>query len=166
MEHPTGVAVMATNLAVHDRRVLSQAWYSALHVAERAPAASGRLRVHDDAQRAPRAARAAGYRPRREQTAAPASARGTRAAGGVAEPAPAERRARKTPFASALARTLACRTWAVPAAFTLDAGDGRVRVLVRADRGRVRVIALCAPPLRERVERALAHARYALAGAP
>ncbi len=40
---------------------------------------------------------------------------------------------------------------------------GRVQLLVRSERGRTHVVALCAPALRERVERALAHARFALA---
>jgi hypothetical protein len=35
---------------------------------------------------------------------------------------------------------------------------------VRSDGARTRVVAVCAPPLRERVERALAQARFALAG--
>ncbi len=39
MQHTTGVAVLATELPATDRRALSQAWYSALHLAERAPRA-------------------------------------------------------------------------------------------------------------------------------
>ncbi len=38
-----------------------------------------------------------------------------------------------------------------------------MRILVRSDGVRTRLVALCAPPLRERVERALAQARFALA---
>jgi hypothetical protein len=51
------------------------------------------------------------------------------------------------------------------AAFAIDAGNGRVHLLVRTDGGRTRIVALCAPHLRERVDRALAHARFALAAA-
>ena len=39
-----------------------------------------------------------------------------------------------------------------------------MHVLVRSDGERTRVVAVCAPSLRERVERALAHVRFALAG--
>lgn len=49
------------------------------------------------------------------------------------------------------------------AAIAIDAGDGRVHLLVRTDRATTRIVALCAPHLRERVDRALAHARFALA---
>ncbi len=42
-------------------------------------------------------------------------------------------------------------------------GGGRVQLLLRSERGRTHVVALCAPALRERVERALARARFALA---
>jgi hypothetical protein len=35
---------------------------------------------------------------------------------------------------------------------------------VRTGEGGTRVVAVCSPPLRERVERALAQARFALAG--
>ncbi|MEA2720100.1 MAG: hypothetical protein QOJ39_1964, partial [Candidatus Eremiobacteraeota bacterium] len=37
MQQTNGVAVLATHLAHTDRRALSQAWYSALHLADHAP---------------------------------------------------------------------------------------------------------------------------------
>jgi hypothetical protein len=49
--------------------------------------------------------------------------------------------------------------------FAIDVGEGRVHVLVRTDGASTRIIALCAPQLRERVDRALAQARYGLAAA-
>ena len=48
--------------------------------------------------------------------------------------------------------------------FTVPAAGGRVQLVVRCDGTRTRVVAVCAPALRERVERALAQARFALAG--
>jgi hypothetical protein len=45
----------------------------------------------------------------------------------------------------------------------MRAANGSVHLLVHADGARTRVVAVCAPRLRERVERALAHARFALA---
>ena len=48
--------------------------------------------------------------------------------------------------------------------FTVQAAGGRVHVVVRSDGARTRVVAVCAPPLRERVERALAYVRCMLTG--
>ncbi|MBV8371188.1 MAG: hypothetical protein JO036_19910 [Candidatus Eremiobacteraeota bacterium] len=45
----------------------------------------------------------------------------------------------------------------------MRAANGSVHLLVREDGARTRVVAACTPRLRERVERALAHARVALA---
>jgi hypothetical protein len=50
-----------------------------------------------------------------------------------------------------------------PATLSVKIGDGRVALLVRTDGGTTRIVALCAPQLRERVDRALAHARFSLA---
>ena len=49
------------------------------------------------------------------------------------------------------------------AAVAVALDDGRVHLLVRTDGATTRIVALCAPHLRERVDRALAHARFALA---
>lgn len=53
----------------------------------------------------------------------------------------------------------------VPAAHTVDVDGGRVRLLVHSDGRRTRIVAVCSSPLREVVERALASARFTLAGA-
>jgi hypothetical protein len=53
----------------------------------------------------------------------------------------------------------------VPAAHTIDVDGGRIRLLVHHDGRTARLVALCSDPLREGVERALASARFALAGA-
>ena len=171
MQHTTGVAVVATHLAHTDRRALSQAWYSALHLADRPPAAR---------QRAARAARRARRRrgPRcardpRRRAAAPcggrrALARAARARDASARrdgAARAERRAPKTELARRIERGLTRRAAARRGgSFAVRGADGRVQLIVRSDGARTRVVAVCAPPLRERVERALAHARFALAG--
>jgi hypothetical protein len=51
----------------------------------------------------------------------------------------------------------------LPAAHTVDVGGGRVRLLVHNDGRSTRIVALCSPPLRDQVERALARARFTLA---
>jgi hypothetical protein len=65
-------------------------------------------------------------------------------------------------------RAVAARLPAVtgsPASVCVKAGDGRVQLLVRHDGTTTRIVALCAPHLRERVDRALAQARFSLAAA-
>ena len=115
MQHTTGVAVVATQLADTDRRALSQAWYSALHLAERPPGArhaplapASAPAIADGARRA----RGPHDVPQRRSTE---GARGagdaarnatTRHAGETAGP---ERRAAKTELARRIERRLALR---------------------------------------------------------
>lgn len=189
MQQTTGVAVLATELPATDRRALSQAWYSALHLAERTPRAGsashqpagsangGASGFAHDARPAQGAAHSDGASARgMAQRAASArrdasathdtSVRARRHGAGAprdrSEPL-AERRAPKSELAGRIERALAQRGRGMSASFALSAAGGRVRLLVRSDGARTRVVAVCAPPLRERVERALAQARFALA---
>jgi hypothetical protein len=159
------VAVVATQLAQTDRRALSQAWYSALHLAhDDAPprAHVGTAATEPAVRRTPaRSAAAAPAAPdRAHAAAAPRTAR-TRAAA----PAPPDRRSAATEVSRRVERAVAtiarapqpqpCRTLAID--------GGRVTLLVRSDAHATRIVALCSEPLRPTVERALAHARFALA---
>ena len=170
MQQTTGVAVLATHLAANDRRALSQAWYSALHLAERtarpAPGrnASSALATARGADALPRGAR-------ESPSVAAAGERRARVAQRAAQPrrdasaCDAERRAPKTELAGRIERALARRLpGGAPASFAVRTAGGRIHLVVRCDGARTRVVAVCAPPLRERVERAVAHARFALAG--
>lgn len=75
-----------------------------------------------------------------------------------------ERRAPLLPLARKIALfVLRPRRKMSGATFTIDGARGRVRVLVRADGNRLRLIALCAEPMKATVSAALAQARYALA---
>jgi hypothetical protein len=193
MQQTNGVAVLATHLAHTDRRALSQAWYSALHLADHTPPPPPRARLASaasspahEATLATRTARGAtaehpavGARDRRtssERVAArserSAQALGERAASPTvvgprrdAHTAAAERRG-PTELARRIERGLAQQRapHAGAASFTIQAAGGRVHIVVRSNGDRTRVVAVCAPPLRERVERALAHVRFALAG--
>ena len=158
------VAVVATHLAQTDRRALSQAWYSALHIAPgdaratiqstRAPNASC-ARVGERAVTAPAGSCCA-------PTKTPTDAR----MHGSADASPfVERRnvadagARRVERAVA---ALACAPHrAAPHTVALD--GGRVTIVIRSDARATRIVALCSEPLRATVERALAHARFALA---
>jgi hypothetical protein len=168
MQHPHAVAVVATHLAVTDRRALSQAWYSALHLAER-NAAPARPRA------APPAAPGAAYAARPIASgpdmpaAGPRNVRAPRSTAicsrGEGRAAAPERRAPLSELArrieSGVARRRAMQT---SAAFAVRTGAERVHLLVRCSGARTRIVAVCSPRLREPVERALAHARFALAG--
>ncbi len=69
-------------------------------------------------------------------------------------------------IARRIARPIVSHTHA-PRGFarTVTLGSSRVRLLVRTDAGGTRIVALCASADRERVARALAQVRIALAGA-
>jgi hypothetical protein len=166
MEQTTGVAVLATHLAQTDRRALSQAWYDALHLAHASPAhrAAPPGRVFSAAPLACATDGRASTPP--HARAATAGVEGPRTRGAPREPEPPalERRMPKTELARRIERVLTRRApRAVPASFAVSTGGARVRILVRSEGERTRVLAVCAPPLRERVEHALAQARFALA---
>jgi hypothetical protein len=169
MQHPNGVAVVATHLAVTDRRALSQAWYSALHLAQRGEPACRRAPIAAPASPGAGHAERRGASPREIPAGTPPSVRNPRSAtisprdAGRA-PVP-ERRAPQTELARRIENAVARRrAFEGSAAFAVRAGGERVHVLVRCGGARTRIVAVCSPRLRELVERALAHARFALAG--
>jgi hypothetical protein len=168
MQETTGVAVLATHLAHTDRRALSQAWYSALHLAEPAQ----RTPPAPRARSSPAAATARLGTRRAEPPAQPGMPHTARAANGApraaarrdAGAAPCERRLPKSELARRIERALTRRPARERAAsFAVRTAGGRVHLAVRSDGARTHVVAVCAPALRERVERALAQARFALA---
>lgn len=164
-----GVAVIATQLARTDRRALSEAWYSALHLAREAPPAG------NAAARAASAPLSVATLPPRTQYAPPLSSRALRQAQdrrsrGTATATPTatvERRLPPTDVTRRIERAVAALgpRRPLPAAHTVDIGGGRVRLLVHGDGRRTRIVALCSPALRDEVERALARARFTLAAA-
>ncbi len=145
--------------ALVDRRSLSEAWYNALHFAERAGSAQSPATAHGRAV---------------------AGARGKRASGNSnagAAPVPPGRpiASRPGPRAHLLPPVAAMRVRApaVPrtqppaieraglrgAGATIAFGKTRVAVFVRRAREGVRVVALCSPREEAAVRRALAHAQ-------
>jgi hypothetical protein len=166
MQQTTGVAVLATHLAQTDRRALSQAWYDALHLAGARPT----TRAQGTMPSAPPACASRGrfvapdvplHAPGATSVARERRGSGTRS---DAAPPAIERRAPKSELARRIERELARRDpRTIPASFAVRAAGGRVRILVRSEGARTRVLAVCTPPLREGVERALAQARFALA---
>jgi len=155
-------SVLSAPLAAADRRLFSQAWYSALYPAD-APAATQSRPPLAQATggRSPAGAAAKEQRPHESIRSSPARpAHGQRAAGAYG----GERRAPRLQLARKIARlVLQPRHKKTAATFAIDGARGRVRVLVRTDGSRVRLIALCAEPMKATVAAALAQARYALA---
>jgi hypothetical protein len=160
-----GVAVVTTTLAQTDRRALSQAWYSALHLADQTKPQRGKSNpqvsgggssasraVHGRTDAGPRVSSAAVRIVRRiagSRTPAlllerrlPVGGLGRRIARLVSHPSPAPERAR---------------------AATVSVRGARVHVIVRTQGNATRIVALCPRPLETRVARALAQARFALA---
>lgn len=170
MQSSDRIDVLTTQLAATDRRALSQAWYSALHVAEhssRGMVAHGRRAVTSRRPAGPCGPATMSTTPRiitdPRRTTAPAAGAARRR--GNPEPIAAERRAANSPLAHKLERALAHHIHPErPASFALRTADGRIHLTIRTDGARTRLVAICAPSLRDRVERALAQARFALAG--
>jgi hypothetical protein len=172
MQQANGVAELATHLIRTDRRALSQAWYSALHLADRTPRARPALPARPSAFNAQaRPCASSGSREQPQGGALRDVARAQRAATRTPGssrrehcPSEAERRAANTALARRTQRAAAQQPQpGGPFSFAVRAADGGVQLLVRGGGGCTRVLAVCAPALRERVERALASARLALA---
>jgi hypothetical protein len=166
--HTPGLSILTTELAATDRRALSEAWYAALHVTQ----AQGRPRPAAAASRMPappvaRAATFGGTVARYPASALDASVRG-RVMGElrrIPDAVARERRATASPLARRVGHAVATATRrTIPSAVTIADRAGRVVVMVHTRGDRTHVVALCSPALRDAVERALAHARFALAG--
>ena len=155
-------SVLSAPLAAADRRLFSQAWYSALYRTDAPAAAQTQPAATQATERCalprPSAREQRAHESMRNVSAHPTSAqRATAAYGG-------ERRAPRLQLARKIARfVLQLRRKKSGATFTIGGARGRVRVLVRADGDRVLLIALCSEPVKATVAAALAQARYALA---
>jgi hypothetical protein len=155
-------SILSAPIASADRRALSQAWYSALYRGtSKKPlvAADAKICRGDNTGAPPRAgvrlsaAPVSGAAPRAPRVEAYAS----RAAAG-------ERRAPQLRLARQIEGLVRQRQSARTAAtFVLDGSRARVRVLVVAGGGSIRLIAICSKNAREPVARALEQARYASA---
>jgi hypothetical protein len=160
------LAVVAAPVPAADRRGLSQAWYSALHLAEgdvrgasslrTRPLAAPGARVCGQPVVVPQPGAGAGRSGPARAGAAPAAA-----AAGVPPAPPGDRRDPPSRLARAILRAVAARR---ESGSTVAASEnGRVHLVVRVDGQRTRIVALCREADRLAVERALGSARYALA---
>lgn len=163
MTHQLQISIISAPLAAIDRRVLSQAWYSALHLARaRNDSAGGK-------PRAPDVKRSAGERPpnalarpdvrRCESAVVRLPNRNESSAVTFAD-----RRSARCDLARRIERAFLREAGSLArATFALGTGSGRIVVLLQQTKGSGRLLAICSPRLRETVARALAQARFALA---
>jgi hypothetical protein len=158
-------SIITAPIAAIDRRALSQAWYSALHraggktVAAQPPRAAGRAQGETPIRaRSPRTAEST------TGTGRPDATRRANAAPIRAGEPMIDRRAPRSSLSRCIERRfLDPRANVRRATFELGAGGARVHVVLQSRGASVRLVAFCAREQRDRVARALAQARFALA---
>jgi len=156
-------SVLSAPLAQIDRRTLSQAWISALHLSQVSP--TGRAAT---APRAPRTGRAVAPSVERSSSTVrtganqmPRAIRSERLAPVIAG---GERRCAQSVLARRIvALLLAPRNIARRCTLALGGAKGRVHLLLGGSDRRLHLVALCSPNVRDEVTRALREVRYALA---
>jgi|SRR5581483_6347494 len=158
-----GFDVLTAPIAEVDRRTLSQAWYSALHVTN----ADGRQPSCSRSNVVPFRKREAAMQERNPHlrlTSEPVrSIRALRAREGRVDGEMwVERRAPHVLLARRIEKVLFDRPMR-QAAFTLAVESGRVRLSVRSIGTRVHLVAVCTPSARENVARALQQVRFSFA---
>jgi hypothetical protein len=166
MTQQLGFSILTAPLAAIDRRALSQAWYSALHLArdgQPQPTAS-RQTVLRGASGGTQRVFAPSKEPRSQAPASPLQRVNKQDERCRNSHAATERRARRSPLARKIERTfLDPRSSAARATFTVDGTRARVHVALQSAQGRIRLVAVCPPSVRATVAQALLQARYALA---
>jgi hypothetical protein len=161
--------IVAVPSVLVDRRALSQAWYDALHLAERGSRAPAGVRSHPLALK-PSPGRSVAIVEDASRKPAPANWAPPRASRAVTPEFPVALRGRDRRAApSPLARRIVARLRATPpssnaTSFSLTTPRGRIHVCVRRLGSGMRLFALCSPALRAEVEAAVAQARFILAG--
>lgn len=167
MTEQLGFSILAAPIAAVDRRALSQAWYSALHLAHgsspraaAAPSAEQRVLERTPIAKAYQSFVNANAKAHALDARVPLRERRMAAA----EPGALERRASRSALARAIERTfLDPRAQVRRATFAVGDGADRVHVTLQTIGKRVRLVAVCAPNARPAVSKALAQARFALA---
>lgn len=162
MTHELEVSVVAAPLEAIDRRVLSQAWYSALHLA----APERRFRSDTATRRwsrRPPACRRPPMQPHELPAPYLRPLPSLRATGAHVVDAPAPRQSPQSRLAFRIERAFTAAMTPKRATFSLGRGNARVHVVLRTTPTRTMLIALCRPELRADVGKALAQARVALA---
>jgi hypothetical protein len=159
-----GFSILTAPLAAIDRRSLSQAWYSALHLAHATKPQSSCSRAsakQSTTEGEPRRCGAPSHAVRLGERAAPTARKGHVT---LRTAVPPERRAERSPLARHIERTFLHPVRANNrATFTIDGTQARVHVALQTTASGVRLVAVCPAAIRIDVARALDEARYALA---
>jgi len=163
MTQQVGFSILTAPLAAIDRRSLSQAWYSALHLETRhAPAPGPEARRDPSAPCAPRGRLPQSSAPAGPRAAMVSAPRAPRAE--MKRSAPDERRAVRSPLARRIERTFLDPARRVSrATFSVEGTRARVHVTLQSRVAGLRLVAVCPLGVRAQVSRALDQARYALA---
>jgi hypothetical protein len=157
-------SILSAPLAAIDRRALSQAWYSALHLAKASRSPEIAMTPRSQSERRSSSFRARDERPaKRAECASGARIRVAGSPVGRDCASVTERRTHSVLARKIQMMLLSPARSARRATFSIDGTSARVHVTLRILGGQVRLIAFCPPPLRARVARALEEARYALA---
>lgn len=168
MTHDLQISIIAAPLAAIDRRALSQAWYSALHLAH-----SNARHVKTRAKPLPPSAVTIDPRTLRETSTLRQVCvlpRSTPTGRSVRDPfgdAVAARQARgrrdETPLARAIGDAFFnARSTVKRATFSMRGEGGRVHVVLQTKGNRLTLVALCPPQMHDAVARALSRARLSL----
>jgi len=160
MSDDTGkISVIAARLPYTDRRALSEAWFSALHLASDGAHAKPAERRGGIAQNRPRdGARSPGQRSAAQRSAAPV--RGRDGAGLAREDATRYARPRPPEAPDVFAHARSYPSFST--ALTFGVAGERVALLLRREGPMLHVVALCRPAVADIVRRALAAADAAL----
>jgi hypothetical protein len=158
-DSPTAIAVLRTRLPYVDRRALSEAWFSALHLAAsespHGPGGAPRAIVQPSNVAAPHPRAVTQRVPGAAFTTAPRRAARSSAAHGVA-PRP---RTESTRSRSSAAVETRPRSYpAQRTSLTLAIDGSRVQLVLRREGPLLHVVALCRPDAAPLVRRALANA--------
>ncbi len=162
MTQELGFSVLSAPLAAIDRRVLSQAWYSALHLAHDRPLAKSGL-AKNPAVRAARRAPLPNEQRARPSVDAKTEARVCRDVAPRRRMDEDDRRSIRSPLARKIERAFLHPMRSPQSASFALGGGGKVHVTLRKGRGGLHLVAVCAPAARDAVAKALEQARYALA---
>jgi hypothetical protein len=167
MTHELEVSILAAPLAAMDRRALSQAWYSALHLAQGSSApqtCAFQTTPRTGAQLRTIASRNLGveFDDRATPLQPAASRRDARASCDAAQAASSTSRRCSRLSRSIELRFAATSLPVTQATFSFGRGSARVIVMMQTNGNTARLVAICRPAMRDVVARALAEARLAL----
>jgi hypothetical protein len=164
MTQQLSFSILTAPLAAIDRRALSQAWYSALRLAQAPHAQTTLANVGAEVAGSERSRYVGQLGGREIVEPRDANARSQPATSNPRIAAAPDRRAARSVLARRIERTF-LNPISRPrrATFTIDGTAARVHVALQTTPAGMRIVAVCPASIRARVSRALDQARYALA---